>query len=38
MAEVIELLRAVKPLAAGESEEWGKLLGVPMEKKKRGWF
>jgi hypothetical protein len=38
MAEVIELLRAVKPLPADESERWAKLLGVPMEKKKRGWF
>ena len=36
MAEVIELLREVKPLPAGEWERWGKALGVGAEKKKRG--
>ncbi len=38
MAEVIELLRQVKPLAAEESQRWGTVLGIEMEKKKRGWF
>ncbi len=38
MAEVIELLRQVKPLAAEESQRWRTVLGIEMEKKKRGWF
>jgi hypothetical protein len=38
MAEVIEVLRGVKPLAAEESARWGKVLGVAVEGKKKGWF
>ena len=38
MAEVIELLRGVKPLADDEAARWAKVLGVEAAKKKRGWF
>ena len=36
MAEVIELLRGVKPLTDAEAEPYHRLLGV--KAKKRGWF
>jgi hypothetical protein len=38
MAEVIELLRGVKPLGDDEAARWAKVLGVEAAKKKRGWF
>jgi hypothetical protein len=38
MAEVIELLRGVKPIGDDEAARWAKVLGVEAAKKKRGWF
>jgi len=38
LAEVIELLRGVRPLDEEESTRWAKALGVEAAKKKRGWF
>jgi hypothetical protein len=38
MAEVIELLRGVKPLGDEEAARWAKVLGVEAAKKKKGWF
>ena len=38
MAEVIELLRGVKPLSDDEAARWAEALGAPAAKKKRSWF
>jgi hypothetical protein len=38
MAEVIEVLRGVKPVSADEAARWGKLLGVELEAKKKRFF
>jgi hypothetical protein len=38
MAEVIEVLRGVKPVSGEEAARWGKVLGVELGGKKKGWF
>jgi hypothetical protein len=38
MAEVIELLRGVKPLDEAEMARWANVLGVEAARKRKGWF
>ena len=38
MAEVIELLRGVKPLGESEAARWARVLSVDLGSKKKGWF
>jgi len=38
MAEVIEVLRGVKPLSEEESARWQRVFGVEAPKKRRSWF